>query len=81
MITEKDFQQAMAEQDRYEGYGNHAFAAWELAKRMAIEFAEWIRKNQWEWDFDGCWENGYKPSNTSDEQLFELYQNTKEWIP
>jgi hypothetical protein len=92
MITEKDFAEAISEYfdegertvPEYKGK-TEAQVMFELAKKMAIEFAEWIKNKKYiiaytKADGDIVWlglSDGNSVQEHTSEQLFELYQQSK----
>jgi hypothetical protein len=89
MVTEKDFQEAVAATEEFSYLDDTNYiptetagtACFELAKKMAIEFAAWIFVNDYHaviTEHGGrFWTKGFHGQRLSTHQLFELYQQSK----
>jgi hypothetical protein len=78
MITEKDFKRIG---DAFDVHPRADEKYFELAKKMAIEFAAWIFVNDYHaviTEHGGrFWTKGFHGQRLSTHQLFELYQQSK----
>lgn len=73
MVTEKDFYAILEDDDAREGVvERNSKECYELAKKMAIGFGQFVAK-EYEWTGFGVWQNLKTLQLFSSQQLFELY--------